>query len=92
MINSGPGEFLPHFDIGPVETLDDVMAFDRKVCSECKRFMRDFTDVERAEFEGSTGRTFDGYTLITVTEIAPGVRTRSVSSGVVLRRGLLGEG
>jgi hypothetical protein len=35
-------EVIPHFEIGPVHSVEDVMAFDRKVCEAgCKRFMRD---------------------------------------------------
>jgi hypothetical protein len=79
-------ELLPHFDIGPVGSIDDVMAFDRGVCERgCKRFMRDLTDFDFPPgfVEGERRR---GYTQVIVEEMFPGARRRSTVSGYVIKR------
>jgi hypothetical protein len=77
-------EALPHFAIGPVASLEDVMEFDRKICAKgCKRFMRELTD-----FDFPTAHVQDqrqkGNRYIVVQEIHPGFRTRSTVSGYVI--------
>jgi hypothetical protein len=78
-------EALPHFAIGPVGSLEEVMDFDRKMCARgCKRFMRDLTDFDFPK-DAVEDQRRKGNTQVVVQEIHPGCRTRRTVSGYVVR-------
>jgi hypothetical protein len=79
-------EVLPHFDVGDVTSVDELMAFDRQICaSGCKRFLRDLTvfDFPLAQVHDLWGQ---GQRYIVVEELWAGARTRQTASGYVITR------
>ena len=59
---------------GGIESLDDLMAFDRKTCETHKRFVRPIHPHDAPPGAGLAGIV--GFSRVLVNEIEPGVRSR----------------